>query len=88
MPESFRLVFVLRDIEGMSVEETAEFTGLQPATVKTRLHRARAILREELDGTLSLALQDTFPFGGSRCERIRMTVIARIAAGETGAELA
>jgi RNA polymerase sigma-70 factor, ECF subfamily len=87
LPESFRLVFVLRDIEGMSVEETAEHTGLQPATVKTRLHRARAHLRKALDGTLSLALQDTFPFGGARCERTRTTVMARIAAGETAAHL-
>jgi RNA polymerase sigma-70 factor (ECF subfamily) len=83
LPEPFRLVFVLRDIEGMSVEETAEQAGLQPATVKTRLHRARKLLREELDGTLSLALQDTFPFGGLRCARIREAVMARISDGQT-----
>ena len=48
LPEIFRIVFMTRVIEGMSVEETAELLGLQPETVKTRLHRARRLVREEL----------------------------------------
>ena len=46
LPEPFRVVFVARVIEGLSVEETAALFGLQPATVKTRLHRARKLVRE------------------------------------------
>ncbi|MGH7784635.1 MAG: RNA polymerase sigma factor, partial [Candidatus Binatia bacterium] len=49
LPENFRLVFITRVIEGMSVEETAEILGIQPETVKTRLHRARKLVREQLD---------------------------------------
>ena len=49
LPDVYRLVFVARVIEGLSVIETAEVLDLQPATVKTRLHRARAILRRELE---------------------------------------
>lgn len=84
LPEPFRLIFVLRDIEGMSVEETAAQCGIPAATVKTRLHRARKLLRKDLDGTLSLALQDAFPFGGARCEQMRAAVLARLTGKETG----
>ena len=48
LPDAFRAVFVARIVEGMSVEGTADLFGLQPATVKTRLHRARLQLRERL----------------------------------------
>src|SRR5215218_2412162 len=58
LPASFRTVFVLRDIEEMSVEETASQLGLRPETVKTRLHRARRLLRQSLDRTLSSAVGD------------------------------
>jgi RNA polymerase sigma-70 factor, ECF subfamily len=49
LPEILRIVLMARVIEEMSVEETAELLCLQPATVKTRLHRARRLLREELN---------------------------------------
>lgn len=78
LPDPFRVVFVLRDIEEMSVEETAAQLGLRPETVKTRLHRARRLLREALDRTLSSALADTFPFAGARCARITEAVLRRI----------
>lgn len=48
LPEPLRAVFVLRDIEGLSVQETAEVLGISVPNVKTRLHRARLMLREEL----------------------------------------
>jgi len=48
LPEIFRIVFMMRVIEGMSVDETADLLGLQPETVKTRLHRARRLVRKEL----------------------------------------
>jgi RNA polymerase sigma-70 factor (ECF subfamily) len=79
LPPAFRTVFVLREIEGLSVDETADQLGLPAATVKTRLHRARRLLRKSLDDTVAATLRDTFPFRGARCERIRALVLARIA---------
>jgi RNA polymerase sigma-70 factor (ECF subfamily) len=79
LPEPFRLVFVMRDIEDLSTEETATSLSIRPETVKTRLHRARRLLREALDEKLSLALKDTFPFDGARCTRIADRVMARVA---------
>ncbi|HVV92143.1 MAG TPA: RNA polymerase sigma factor [Hyphomicrobiales bacterium] len=76
LPEAFRTVFVMRDIEEMSVAETARFLHIRPETVKTRLHRARRLLRKALDAELSATLQDAFPFAGWRCDR----VIARVEA--------
>ncbi|HEY5849910.1 MAG TPA: RNA polymerase sigma factor [Lysobacter sp.] len=78
LPESFRLVFVLRDVEGCSVEETAATLSLRTETVKTRLHRARRLLRTALNDTVSATVSDTFPFLGSRCERMTANVMARI----------
>jgi RNA polymerase sigma-70 factor (ECF subfamily) len=73
-------VFVARVVEGLSVEETADLLGLRPETVKTRLHRARVLLRGTLDRQLGSALHDTFPFDGARCERVTDAVVARLRA--------
>jgi RNA polymerase sigma-70 factor, ECF subfamily len=78
LPEIFRIVFMTRAIEGMSVEETAELLGLQPETVKTRLHRARRLVRDELDRQIGPVLMDTFPFAGRRCERMTNAVLQRL----------
>lgn len=78
LPEAFRLVFILRDVQECSVEETAELLGLRPQTVKTRLHRARRQLREKLHETLASAMRDTFPFLGKRCEQIIARVLSRL----------
>src|SRR5215204_5247057 len=78
LPEAFRLVFVMRDIEEMSIDETAANLAIRPETVKTRLHRARRLLRKNLDDKLSTVLQDTFPFQGARCARITQAVMARL----------
>jgi RNA polymerase sigma-70 factor, ECF subfamily len=78
LPEPFRLVFVMRDVEEMSVEETASYLGIRPETVKTRLHRARRLLRESLDERLASTLKDSFPFAGARCERTTEAVMARL----------
>jgi RNA polymerase sigma-70 factor (ECF subfamily) len=78
LPVSFRMVFVLRDIEEMSTEETASHLGLRPETVKTRLHRAQRLLRQSLDRTLSSAVSDTFPCAGVRCARITEAVLIRL----------
>ncbi len=78
LPDAFRTVFVARVVEDMNIDETAELLGLKPETVKTRLHRARLLLREALDKQLGQALTDTFPFGGRRCERMTEAVVLRL----------
>jgi RNA polymerase sigma-70 factor (ECF subfamily) len=78
LPEIFRVVFVMRDVEDMSIEETADFLGLRPETVKTRLHRARKLLRQALDEKLAPVLTDVFPFAGARCLRITDDVLNRL----------
>jgi len=78
LPGPFRVVFVMRDVEEMSIEETASHLGIRPQTVKTRLHRARRLLRQSLGGQLASTLKDTFPFAGARCARITEAVLSRL----------
>jgi len=78
LPELFRVVFVMRDVEGMSIEETAAYLDVRPATVKTRLHRARRLLRRALDAQLATALVDAFPFAGTHCARMTDAVLHRL----------
>lgn len=77
LPPDFRSVFMMRDIEEMSVEETAAQLGLNPATVKTRLHRARRLLRQALAAQFVSTLKDAFPFDGRRCGRLTERVLRR-----------
>lgn len=86
LPAHFRMVLVLRDIEEMSTEETASHLGLRPETVKTRLHRARRLLRRSLDRTLSSAVSDVFPCAGARCARITAAVLERLGISEQADE--
>lgn len=74
LPPSFRAVFIMRDVEEMTVQETAECLGIPPATVRTRLFRARALLREALARDVDTATLEVFGFAGERCDRI----IARV----------
>jgi len=78
LAEPFRLVFILREVEELSVEETASHLGLNPETVKTRLHRARRRLREALDAQLGEVLIGAYPFLGARCARITEAVLQRL----------
>lgn len=82
LPEAFRIVFVLRAIEEMTVEETAAALGIPETTVRTRFFRARSQLREALSQEIDLAVDEAFAFAGERCERIVARVFARLAAGE------
>jgi len=79
LPVAFRTVFVLREVEEMTVEETARALGIPSATVRTRLFRARALLREALARDLDMATGDVFGFAGSRCDRIVARVLELIA---------
>lgn len=76
LPESFRVVFVLRDVEGLGVEETAEALSILPATVKTRHLRARRRLQEDLAPEMKSALSGTFPFAGANCAAMTSRVLA------------
>ncbi len=78
LPENFRIVFVMRDIEQMTVEETASQLDILPETVKTRLHRARRLLRDALQEKLGSALQESYAFDGARCERMTEEVLRRM----------
>lgn len=82
LPEVYRLVFVSRVIEGMSVEETAELLDIKPETVKTRLHRARQFVRDQLNKQIGPVLMDAFPFAGRRCERMTDAVMKRLGLSE------
>jgi RNA polymerase sigma-70 factor (ECF subfamily) len=78
LPDHFRIVFITRVIEGMNVEETAEILGLKPETVKTRLHRARSMLRENVEKKIGPVVMEAFPFAGKRCERLTVAVLKRL----------
>ena len=80
LPEAFRVVFVLRAVEEMSVEEVATALDLPEATVRSRFFRARGLLRESLSRDVDVAIGDAFSFAGDRCDRIVAGVLARIAA--------
>jgi len=67
LPQEFRTVFVFREIEGLSVDETAAALDIPPATVKTRHFRARRRLQEALAPELRNALTGSFPFAGADC---------------------
>jgi RNA polymerase sigma-70 factor, ECF subfamily len=82
LPEAFRLVFITRVIEGMNVEETAEILSLKPETVKTRLHRARAMLRDNVERKIGPVVMEAFPFAGRRCERLTDAVLKRLGLAE------
>jgi RNA polymerase sigma-70 factor, ECF subfamily len=78
LPEAFRLVFITRVIEGLNVEETAEILSLKPETVKSRLHRARNMLRDIVEKKIGPVVMEAFPFAGKRCERLTDAVLRRL----------
>ncbi len=78
LPDAYRTVFVARVIEGLSIEETADLLGIKPQTVKTRLHRARELVRKKIDERIGPIMLDAFPFAGRRCERLTGAVMKRL----------
>ncbi|PVE20443.1 RNA polymerase sigma factor [Microvirga sp. KLBC 81] len=81
LPEPFRVVFVMRMVEQLSIKETACSLGIPEETVKTRLHRARKLMRDQLQAKLASALTDTFPFQDPRCADFTDALLARLAEG-------
>jgi RNA polymerase sigma-70 factor (ECF subfamily) len=86
LPAQFRTVFMLRDVEELSVEETAECLDIPAATVRTRAFRARALLRESLAREVDVATVNAFGFAGERCDRIVATVLDRLRLSAMGCE--
>jgi len=78
LPETFRIVFVLRSVEELSVEETAAALDIPEATVRSRYFRAKGLLREALAQEIDLAERDLFEFGGRQCDRTIERVLDRI----------
>lgn len=78
LPDGFRAVFMLRAVEQMSIAETAALLGIRPETVKTRFHRARALMRKTMEAQVTGAAEAAFPFAGARCDRIVATVLSRL----------
>jgi RNA polymerase sigma-70 factor, ECF subfamily len=78
LPEDFRAVLVARAIEGMSTKETAALLELNAKTVKTRLHRARNLVKQALNEEIGAVLGDTFPFAGLRCARLADRVVEQL----------
>src|SRR5215469_7928097 len=78
LPDDYRSVFMLREIEGLSTAETAECLELSEENVKTRLHRARALLQRELYSLVGANANMAFQFLGPRCDRIVARVLEQI----------
>jgi RNA polymerase sigma-70 factor (ECF subfamily) len=78
LPDVYRIVLITRVVEGMNLEETAELLGLKPETVKTRLHRARAMLRDNVERKIGPVVMEAFPFAGKRCARLTDAVLQRL----------
>lgn len=88
LPQIYRAVFVLRDVDGMSGRDTAEVLELSGAAVRTRLHRARSLLREHLHQRADISLSDLFQFADPRCDRIVKHVLEVIGPHPLGAATA
>jgi RNA polymerase sigma-70 factor (ECF subfamily) len=78
LPDTFRTVLVLRDVEGLSTAETAASLDISEDLVKQRLHRARGVLRDQLYRRAGVTLQSIFTFGNARCDRLVAVVMEEI----------
>jgi RNA polymerase sigma-70 factor, ECF subfamily len=78
LPEAYRSVFVLREVERLSTIETAQCLNLSEEAVKTRLHRSRALLRRDLETWTRPAISEAYAFMGDRCDRVVARAMERI----------
>jgi RNA polymerase sigma-70 factor (ECF subfamily) len=81
LPDIYRSVLILREVEGMTTEETAGVLDVEVDVVKTRLHRARAALRGSLENRVGEQMQNAFTFGNERCDRVVAAVLAKLNVG-------
>ena len=80
------MVLVARVVEEMSIEETAALLNIRTETVKTRLHRARRLLRTAVEARVGPVLRDVFPFEDPRCERIAEAVVSHLSLAKDARE--
>lgn len=85
LPAAYRTVLVLREVEGLSTAETAECLNVSEDVVKTRLHRARGMVRTALERRIGATLQAVYPFGNARCDRVVAAVLTKLAANPPSA---
>jgi len=78
LPEIYRAVLILREVEGMSTTETAAVLSVEPEVVKTRLHRARAALRGAVERRVGEQMKTAYTFGNERCDHMVAVVLARL----------
>lgn len=78
LPENYRTVFMLRDVEGLSTSETGEGLGLGDEAVKTRLHRARAMIRRAVTAQIGEVAAGAFQFQAPRCDRVVAAVLTQV----------
>ena len=78
LPDPYRVVFMMREVQELSVAETAACLDLSEENVKVRLHRAKAMLREAVFSRMENAAKEAFPFLGARCDRIVAAVMTVI----------
>ena len=84
LPEAFRLVVILRDVQGLSTEAAAEHLGIAPGTARTRLHRGRRLLRAGIARRLEGGFGGLFPFDGDRCDGLTERVVRLLARPPAG----
>jgi len=78
LPEMYRAVLIMREIEGMTVVETAAALDVEEGVIKTRLHRARAALRSAIEGRVGEQMENAYTFGNARCDAVVAAVLARL----------
>jgi len=79
MPDIYRSVMIFREIEGLTTLETAAILEVEENVVKTRLHRARALLRDGIERRIGQQVDDAYAFEARRCDRVVAAVLARLA---------
>ncbi|WP_164115358.1 RNA polymerase sigma factor [Sphingorhabdus sp. Alg239-R122] len=83
LPDPYRTVFILRDIEGMSVAETAKAMEIPASTIKTRLFRARRLMRKDIEVEFGNVFDDTITFAGADCEAMTAKIIKEFCPNKT-----
>ena len=81
LPEIYRAVLIMREVEGMSTSEAATVLDVEPEVIKTRLHRARASLRAAVENRVGEQMKNAYTFGNERCDRVVAAVLARLNLG-------